>query len=67
MLGEHDGVEFAYSPLDGIVDHKIIIGIGRLQLYLCPNKALLHLFRAVGSAAGQPLLEGFPARRRLKS
>ena len=61
MLRRHDGVELAHGVLHRVVDDKIIVGMGRLELHLGPQEALLDLLRAVGSPLRKAALQLGPA------
>lgn len=46
VLRRDNGVQLPHRILHGVVDDKVIIGVGGLKLDLGAHEALLHLFRA---------------------
>ena len=60
MFGQHNGAQLLYRIVHRIVDDKIIIVAGVLQLDLGAQQTLLHLFRGIGTAGGQTALQLLP-------
>ena len=67
MLGGDDGVQFPDGVLHRVVDDEIIVGVGRLELHLGPQQALLHLVGIIGAPVLQPALQFLPAGGRNKN
>ena len=63
MLGGDDGVQFPDGILHRIVDDKIIVGMGSLELHLGPEQTLLHFLRIVGAPVLQTAFQFLPAGR----
>ena len=63
MLCAQNSAQFLHGLLHRVVDDKIIVVAGVLQLYLGPKQALLHLLRRVRTAGGETPLQFLPAGR----
>lgn len=66
VLRRDNGVQLPHRILHGVVDDKVIIGVGRLKLHFGPQQPLLDLLGAVGAPLCQAALQLRPAGGAMK-